>query len=337
MYLEKPKTSFDLIETATMQVVGIQGLVEAAKLKLFDPMDGEVLGAEELAAQTGTEPAILSAMLDMFVSMGIVEKSDSGYTNSAVASEYLVSSSPFFQGKAISMMSAMCSVLGAELPLLLKGETQKRESTDKSWATQETMEGTLQHALDGQLQGAVEYISAVPEFKSFRKMADIGGNHCQYSMEFMKLNEHLDSTVFDLPHVVPAALERCENKGFAERVSCNAFDLRSEKLPQEAFDFIFSSHVLYGCLDMLDDLAESFYKSLNSGGVFASHHFAPECGATEIYRSSVNLVTRLSGYDAHFISRDQMEASLKKAGFVNMEHTVTGAAGRTLLLIARKP
>ncbi len=337
MNLQKPNTSFSHVETAAMQTVGVYGLIEAVKMNLFDHIDKDALSADELAGKLGAAPAIMSAMLDLFVEMGIITSRDGGYKTNEMSSEYLVSTSPFYQGQGLTMEYEMCSQLSGQFSYILKGESPDREGSDEAWATQEMMEGTLQHALDGQLQEAVEYITSLPEFKGFRKMADIGGNHCQYSIELLKRNRSLSSTVLDLPHVVQASGERCSRLGFGDRIKCTGFDMRSGDLPDTGFDFIFSSHVLYGCIDMMGEFLDSVLRALNSGGVFVSHHYAPECSASPLYRTSVELVTRLCGYDTHFIPQEMLENELKKAGFVNLERTVTGSAKRTLLVVARKP
>lgn len=248
----KPRTSFADVETVFMNVVGAQAIQEAVKMNLFDHISQTPMTASELAEQHGIMSAPLEAMLDMFAAMGIVTREEDRFTTSDMADEYLVSTSPFFQGRALAVEFGFSKDLGEQLPTLLKGQSPAREQTDETWATRETMEGTLQHALGGQLQGAVEFLAGLPEFRDFRSMADIGGNHGQYSMELLDRNPSLGSTILDLPHVVPVSRERCAAQGYGDRIACRAFDMRNDELPEAAFDLIFTSHVLYGCVDNLD-------------------------------------------------------------------------------------
>lgn len=331
-----PKTSLAPVECMLMDAVTSQAIIDAVRMKLFDHLSENPLSAEALAQIMDLKPEPLEALLDVLAYRELLEADGNTYVNTLMTDEYLVSSAPLYQGKALELQSRHNDTLRQGLPILLKGGEMQREKTDERWAEPDTMDGTLQHALKGQIQLAAEYLTSLPEFPSFRTMADIGGNHGHYSMELMAHHPELTSTILDLPHVVEPAQKRCNDLGFGDRITCHALDLREDNLPEAAYDFVFASHMLYAFQGNLLDAFKNIHHSLKPDGCFASHHFAPEGGASEHYKRSIELITRLLGYETHSLSRDELETALSKAGFGGFTHTFTGTDRQTLLLVARK-
>lgn len=331
-----PKTSLAPVEDILMESFSAQSIIAALDMKLFDQLSHGPMSAAELAKVMGFKAKPVEALLDLLTHRKILEANGTGYTNSPMAEEYLLTTSPLYQGRAMAKQHAHNQLLQHDFTTLLKGEPARRQKTDDSWSKADTMDAMLQNAIKGQLQGAVNHLKELPEFPSFRTMADIGGSHGHYSMELMEHNPHLTSTIMDLPDVSEAASLRCKALGYAGRITCQPFDIRTDTLPEAAHDLVFISHMLYGCTDMLEAVFANIHQSLKPGGCFVSHHFAPEGGASKKYQTNIELITRLMGYDSHFITRTDLEGPLSRCGFSNMTHTFTGVDGQTLLLVARK-
>ena len=336
MKYPRPKASFNPVETLLMETVAAQALLDAVRMGLFDLMAQGPMRAETLARSLKVQPAPLEAMLDMLVARDILDANGQDYANTPMANDFLVSSSPLYQDKALELQLRFNSMIQSDIPALLRGENTQRTHIDDEWSEPDTMAGTLQHAISGQLQDAVGFISQLPEFPSFRAMADIGGNHGQYSMELVDRNPDLTSTILDLPHVVEAARNRCAAKGYGERIQCRGFDLRKDGLDKDAYDLVFASHVLYSNEKNLDEVLARVHASLKPGGCFASHHFITRDGRSERYCTAVEFVTRLSGYATHFLNKKKLESALTNSGFADFSHTQTGSEQRSLLLVARK-
>ncbi|CCH48667.1 methyltransferase [Pseudodesulfovibrio piezophilus] len=336
MSFPNPKASLAPIENTLMEAVSAHAILDSIELGIFDHLNEAPLTAHGLAEKLGLKEKPLEALLDVLVTKKLLEHPGTEYANSLMAQEYMVSSSPLFQGAAMTMQARFNETMRQGFRNILKEGSLKRNEVDENWGEYETMLGTYQHALNGQIQGTTAYLAALPEFPSFRSMADVGGNHGQYSMELLERNPDLKSTLYDFPAVVSAASQRCKDRGFADRLTCTEFDLRADALPRDSYDLIFFSHILYGCKDDLHSIFTMAKNALKTGGCLVSQHFAPEGGASELYKTNVELLTRLLGYDTHFIARAELEDALLKTGFGQMEHTFTGVDGQSLLLIARK-
>ena len=329
-----PQASLNPVETLLMGTVASQALLESVRMGLFDHLAQGPASAKDLALALDVKADPLESMLNMLVAYDVLEANGQGYANTAMANDFLVSTSPLFQDKALESQVQFNTGIQENIQPLLRGEEARRTHTDDGWSEPDTMAGTLQHAVSGQLQDAVDAVSGLPEFTSFSAMADIGGNHGQYSMELVDRNPGLSSTILDLPHVVEAAKDRCAAMGYNDRIQCRPFDLRQDKLP-ETYDLVFASHVLYANKENLDDLLARVHDGLNPGGCFASHHFSIQ-GDPDRYAATVEFVTRLSGYATHFLDKEKLEAAMTRAEFSNLTHAYTGPDKRSLLVVGRK-
>jgi len=331
-----PKTSLASVETTLMDSITTEAFLASMDLKLYDHLKPAPQTAGVLAKTLNLKESPLAALLDILVAKDILTNGEQGYANSLMAEEYLVSTSPLYQGTAIQMQRKHNEQIRTNLFPMLKGESPQRKNTDESWGHAETMNATLQHALNGQIQVASEFIATLAGFDDLKQMADVGGNHGQYSMELLDKNPGMHSTIFDLPNVVGASSMRCEALGYGDRIACEPFDLLKDSLPEASFDLVFVSHILYACANDLDTAIAKLFKALKPGGYLASHHFAPEGGASEHYKTNVQFITTLLGYDSHFLPRSSLETAMHNAGFTEMHHTFTGKDGQTLLLVGRK-
>lgn len=336
MAFPKPTTSFAPVDDIIMEALNARVLMEALGMKLFDHLSGSPMPASQLAQSMGFDAERLESFLDILANRELLSNSGGTYANTPRAEEFLVSTASLYQGQAMEMQRIFNDNVCDNISALLKGEGMAREKTDDSWSDGLTMDGMLQHALTGQLQEAVEFIGALPEFPSFRTMADVGGNHGHYTMELLEQNPDLTGTILDLPDVMEPARARCERFGFGKRITCQPFDLRTDDLAEEAYDLVLTSHMLYACEEDLETPLARIFKSVKPGGCFVSHHFAREGGASQTYKTTVELLTRLSGYGTHFLSRSELEKALGRVGFSDFSHTFTGTKGQTLLLVARK-
>lgn len=336
MIYPEPEHAFGAVDAMFLQAITARAILTAVELGLFDHTCSSPTSAQALAKELGVKSEPLEAMLDMLAASDLLTIHDGKYGNTPMTNEYLVSTSPLYRGDTLKARKRFEDMLKDGIPALLKGETKAEKGSEKKWATAEFMQGMLQQTLNGQLQTAVRYLSSLPEFASFRTMADIGGNHGQFSMELIDRNPSLTSTLLDLPEVVKTARQRCSEQGYAHTITCQPFDLQKELLPPNAYDLVFASHILYTCREKLDDILDSIHASLKPGGCFASHHYSGEGGAFAHQIATTEFISRISGRGSHMLERSPLEQALERNGFHDFTHTFTGTEKQTLLLVARK-
>ncbi|MFU2210676.1 methyltransferase family protein [Solidesulfovibrio sp. C21] len=332
----QPQNAFAPIEDVFYGAVAARMLITALEIDLFSALEAGPLPLAELAARTGTLPHRLEPLLDGLTAQGILTREDVGYAATPAASEYLVPGKPLYQGPAMMLLSHFTDSLQGNLAERLRHEDDARQGSDKGWGMETIMEGTLGHALTGALFRVTRFAAELPGFAAMRTLCDVGGNHGAYTMALLDENSDLTGTILDLPHVVPFTKARCRERGYGERIRAGAFDLRTDDLPQEGFDLIVTSHVLYGVADDLEAVTRRLAAGLRPGGWLISHHFAPGERDAGI-EAAHEFMTRLAGYPTHFLSRQSLETAMRAAGLDGFRADApTPPLGGGLILAGRK-
>ncbi|MEF3698503.1 methyltransferase family protein [Desulfolutivibrio sp.] len=313
MALVTPTTSFEPIESILYASTLAKGLMAALDLDIFGQLAQGDKSAGELAAATGTQPDRLEALLDLLTARGVLVKAAAGYANSPAAAEYLTPDRPLYQGRAMALNMQFFAPLEADLTTALRRKERERHEVDAAWAMEEVMEGTAGHAKSGALVRVTRLASALPGFAAMRTMADVGGNHGEFTMALLDENPKLVGTIFDLPHVAPLSEARCRARGYGDRVTAVSFDLRTDAIGKDAFDLALASHVLYGVAEDLERSVGTVATALRPGGWMVSHHFAPG-GRDAVSEAGQELLTRLAGYPTHFLPLETIKGAMARQG-----------------------
>ena len=335
--MDKPTNDFGLLDDLMMQAVAWRAVMHSLRLGIFDVLDPEPVTAGRMAARLGFLPGPTEALLDLLAAHGLVARGPDGYRNTAVASEFLVEGSPFFQGKALELNDRFNASVDADFPGRLRGESSARGFTDDGWSTVDTMQGTAQYARLGSLQDTVDFAADLPGFMDMALMCDVGGNHGSFSMALLDRNPALRGEIADLPAVAAAAADRIACLGYAHRLRAFGCDLRSDALPEGRYDLVLASHVLYGFMDDLGAVLGKIQAALRPGGWFVAQHKDPYGGRSAQASMSLEFLTRMAGYATHFIPREVLEQGLLKAGFRDIRTRGAGRDNAGLIVAGRRP
>ncbi len=336
LLMQKPTENYNAIETVMMSGLAFKTILESVRVGLFDTLEKDSKSSLMVAEEMGFDQAGTEALLNLLTAHDLLEKSGESYKNTPCASEFLVSTSPFFQGHSMEMHNRFNEAISEDIAGLLRGERQIRSVIDENWGLDDSMNGTAQHALLGAVQDTTDFTKRLPGFMQMRSMCDIGGNHGEFSMELLDLNAELCGEIADLPHVAKTSNKRIENCGYSERLKAFACDLRKESLGSDKYDLVLASHVLYAFTDDLEDLLCNIYESLRPGGWFVSHHLNAGGDFNEHYINAVQFITRLSGYKSHLISEPLLSSALKESWFSEIISSTAGLNDTKLILAAKK-
>lgn len=334
--MQKPSEDFNAIETIMMQGLAFKTILEGVKIGLFDVLDKTSKSPEEVAKEMGFKLSGTKALLKFLSANELLVEEEDKFKNSPRASEFLVSTSPFFQGRSLELFNRFHSAVSEDISGLLRGETETRSIIDKNWGQEDCMDGTAQHALLGAVQDTTEFACALPEFKSMRTMCDIGGNHGEFSMRLLDLNPELTAEIADLPHVAATADKRIASRGYADRLKTLACDLRTSSLGKNKYDLVLASHILYAFIDNLKDLLAKIYESLRPDGWFVSHHLNEDGNFRPQYLGGLQFVTNLSGYKTHTMNMEKLEKALTNTGFKGIKVKQVGRNNTRLIIAGQK-
>ena len=337
MEIPGPISDFSAVNTLMNEAIIAKAVMAAVEIRLFDVLEEGPVDSTALAGRLGAVSDRLEPLLEVLEALGLLVRSGERYGNSAVASEYLVSTAPLFQGGYMALTMRYTAILEDSIAELLRGGECDRSKGDMGWEVAEMMDGSAQHALAGGLQAVIECVCGLPGFDGFRAMCDIGGNHGLFTMGILARNGSMHGTIYDLPPVIEQTRLRIEGKGFGGRVTAQGFDLTKGAFPEARFDLALASHVLYPFRHDLPGMIGKIAGCLKPGGWFVSHHsYGWNEPGDRLEKGALELITRLAGFKSHFIEKDELSEALEITGFAPPEfHPVPGRRLH-LVTLARK-
>lgn len=333
--LPKPAQDPESIELLSLGTIVTSVLQESLRLGLYEMLQTPQTCAQ-VATALGVAPGPMAALLGLLEAQGLLLVQDGAYTNSPVASEFLVSSSPFYQGDCLRLHEATFGHIATDLSDLLRSPAGMCKDVGCAFAAADRVRGVLQYAMRGSLQDAVAIIGALPGFGEMRRMCDVGGNHGRYSTALLDLNTRLCATIVDLPAVAAAVEETCRGAGYGQRLAVVPCDLRADSLPRGEYDLVLASHVLHILGAELETVVGRLAHSLAPGGWFVTQSLNPQTGASAVCRAAMDLVAALTVGTRHVVDPKELERILRPLGFTDFRTAATGPRASNLLLAARK-
>src|SRR5688572_30433977 len=211
----------------------------ALELKVFERLERGPARAAELAAELGLHPDAAERLLDACVGLLLLAKADGVYSNAAVASRYLVRSSPAALVGYIDYSNRVGYRMWGDLETAIRKGVNLWETTfglkgnifDHFFKTEESRRDFLlgMHGM-GMLSSPL--VVRAFDLGRFSHLADLGGATGHLALEACKRYPKLRATVFDLPPVVASAREFLATVPEGPRVGLVAGDFFSDPLPE---------------------------------------------------------------------------------------------------------
>jgi ubiquinone/menaquinone biosynthesis C-methylase UbiE len=238
----------------------------ANRLNLFSIISESEKTASELAGELGTVVHSTEMFLNTCVSLGLIEKTDGKYKNSALSETFLVKGKPSYLGDALKYSDDLYPVWGRLEDTLrsgtpaLKPETILGEDPEK---TRNFVMGMHNRAL-----GVGSSLAEKADLAGRNRLLDVGGGPATYSILLARKNPDLKAKVMDLPKVVEIAQEIIKDFKMEERVQAVAGDYTKDPFP-EGNDCVLNSGIFHReTEDSCRVLINKAYKSLEPGGLF---------------------------------------------------------------------
>jgi SAM-dependent methyltransferase len=268
--MELPKLDMDYGALYRMIFSPIRSklLLTGIELKVFNYMFDPV-SAEEVAQTIDAHPRNMSLFLDGLAAIDLVQKKVGLYQNAPVAQAFLVEGSQTYVGQMLAFMASADSPLDNLTKLVKEGPPPKPEKSpfsEEMLAQGATMMVNTEQAGDAQL--AVEIVSKLPEFSSFKKMLDLGGGPGLIGMAIVAAHPDMKGVIFDLPPVVRVAETFIREYQMEDRVEVLGGDFNRDPIG-EGYDLVFTSNSLQFA-HVIDPVVKKIYDALNQGGVFVS-------------------------------------------------------------------
>lgn len=215
-------------------------LLTAYELELFTVLGDESKSSVVVAKALGTGEWATDRLMNALCAMGLLEKKKGLFSNSPLASRFLVKNKPDF------MAGLMHSVHLWDTWSTLTQAVRHGKSVVGRHAN-ERGEEWLAAFIAAMHQRACQQASgmiALLDLSSVSCVLDVGGGSGAYSMAFVRAKEGIRATVFDLPNVIPLARDYIEKEGLSDKVETVVGDYKIDKLGS-GFDLVFLSAIIH--------------------------------------------------------------------------------------------
>lgn len=281
----------------------------------------------ELGIFDGRRPADckeLERLLDACVALGLLEKRDAEYVNTAVAEKYLRSDSPDTLTGYIRYSNSALYPMWGHLEDAVREGTNRWKQTfgldgpifSHFFRTEEAMR-TFQRGMHGFGLLSSPAVVAAFDLSRFRRLVDLGGGSGHLAQAARERYPQLDAVVFDLPSVARA---------FPGTI---AGDFFTDPLPEA--DLYSLSRILHDWSEpKIRTLLDKIHAALPAGGGLLIAEKLLEDSYVAAHMQSLNMLVVTEGRER---TAAEYEKLIRAAGFSEFQSLRTGAPLDAMLAI----
>jgi len=328
-----PKPILDLIEAFRRSKV----MFTAVSLGVFERLAAGPEDAYAVSLHIQASEDTAARMLDALVSLDLLEKSGTLYSNTAAATEYLLRGSPRTLAGYILYSDRVLYPMWGHLDDAVREGGHRWKQTfgldgalfSHFFRTDEDKRTFLlgMHGL-GQLSSTA--VAGAFDLSGFRRVVDLGGATGHLAMAIAERYRDMDAMVFDLPEVIEYAREFTTGS----RVELTGGDFFSDALPDA--DLYALGRILHDWSeDKIEALLARIYGALPVGGALLIAEkllFEDLSGPAPGHMQSLNMLICTEGRERSF---PQYCALLNAAGFGEIRGEYTGAPVDAVLAIKK--
>lgn len=310
-------------------------VMAANHLDFFTTLGNESLTAEEVASRCGTHPRSTWMLLNACVAMGIMEKEDSLYRNSAEARHSLIRGKPTYIGDGIAHQEDLWQAWSG---LHEAVRTNQKISQRYDLIEQPEMHRNFILAMHNGAMQAAPLLAGTLDLSGRHQLFDAGGGPGTYSIFLVKRYPGLRAIVFDLPQTIEIAKGIIADSGVADRITTRAGDYFKDDFGQDN-DVVLLSAILHSMgPEQSKGLLAKAYDSLISGGLVVVHEgLINEEGTSPLRAVLFSLNMLVNTDDGQSYSGVEIMSLMEAVGFVEPRVIPLPELLRNSLVISVKP
>lgn len=337
----KPKANKDTLFKMAMAFQVSKALFVASELDVFTLLSKNPLSAEDIARKLKLPPRPIGRLLNAMVTFGLLRKRKGTFSNTEIASTFLVKGRPEYFGDYLSIANDVYyawthyeKVIRENhfLPLFQKYHTQRSDTARVLDGSPAYLARRVMRA-----QEAFSYRQAVrlPKVYNFSKhnlLLDVGGGTGIFSIMAVRANPHLKSIVFDVPEVCTTTRERIKFCKVAGKIKVVEGNFLTDELPSGADCAIIST-----VLDGFDEpecrrlLKKVFTMLEPQGVVIVNEMMLNEERTGPLFPAMFSLELMIERNTGDSRTVGEIRQWMKDAGFVNIKSTPLKERGETYL------
>ena len=175
----------------------------AQRFDVFNRLKERPKTAVELAGESQSDPRGMEILLIAVTSLGLLDRKDGKYGNTAFSKTFLVKDSPRYQGGIVSMFDSWYGAWGDLHQAVATGRPVVEKPHDQGpEALRAYIYGMHYRAI---AQG--ELLAGKINFSKRKHLLDVAGGPGTFCIKFCQRNPNLSATVFDLPQTLEVTRE----------------------------------------------------------------------------------------------------------------------------------
>ena len=286
---------------------GFQGarvLLTANNYRVFDYLKKQKAAAG-LAKDIGADKRATEILLDALTGLGLLKKQKGQYKNSSLASQFLVSESPYYQGDIIRHADTLWQNWSGLDNVVKTGKPHHVSHDHRAFILGMHNLAVLK---------ASNVLKAVG-LKGVKKVLDLGGGPGTYTIEMAK--KGISVTIFDTPETIEIAKEVIKKSG-VKNINFLQGDFLADDFGRD-YDLIFISQILHAYSE--DDnimVLKKCRNALNKNGRIVIQEFFIDKDRTHPVQAalfSINMLANTSGgrcYSPEEIKRWYLKTGFRK-------------------------
>jgi hypothetical protein len=226
----------DRILDLSMAFFGSKALLSAVELGLFTELAPGPLDADALQRRLGLHPRSSLDFFDALVALGMLEREDGRYRNTAATDCYLDRAKPSYVGGFLEMANdRLYPFWGALTDGLRTGQPQNEaKGGEDFWGVLYQDPARLRQfasSMTGISMGTARALAHKFPWAEYRTFLDVGTAQGNVPVQLALAHAHLTGTGFDLPALAPIFADYVASFGLGDRLRFTAGDFFVAPLP----------------------------------------------------------------------------------------------------------
>lgn len=236
----------------------------ANSLDVFTRLAEGPATAEELAKRCATDVRGMEMILIACIGLDLLSKQGMHYSNTPVASTFLVKGSPRYQGGIVSMFESWVPAWSKLKDAVVRGEpvvVKQHDHGDE--ATRTYIMGMLYRGIP-----QAELLAQEVSLAGRKRLVDIGGGPGIFSIIFCQHNQGLKADVFDLPQTLRVTKDIIAMYNAGQSVATREGSYLEDAFGAGNYDAVLlSSMINQEGPDVIKSIISKSYQALESGGL----------------------------------------------------------------------
>jgi SAM-dependent methyltransferase len=290
-------------------------LLSSFELDIFTNVDESGTTNNQIANNLHLDEHACERLLNALVSLGFLKKQNHLFFNTAESFTFLSKKSSDYLGGLMhsNQLWKTWSNLTQVVKTGISAHPEEINERGEEWLF------PFINAMHDRAKKQAPQQLANIDLSEIKSILDIGGGSGAYSMEFVTKKPEVETTVFDLPNVVPITKKFLDKEGFSDQIKTCAGDYTTDELPK-GFDLVFLSAIIHSnSLEINRDLIKKCFNSLNKNGKIVIQDWIMNDDRTQPVSGAIFAINMLVGTEAGdcFTEQEVIEM-LNISGFKNV-------------------